>query len=71
MRQNMTIEDVVEMTGFARATIYKYVGLRSFPQPIRLGRAARWREVDIQKWIDVQAREQEKQDRAIAQLAEV
>lgn len=46
------IKDVMERTGLARSTIYKYISLGQFPQPIKLGtRAVAWVESEIDTWI--------------------
>ena len=48
----MSIQEVVEMVGLSRATIYDMVKRNKFPPPYRAGlRAARWRMSDVQKWI--------------------
>lgn len=47
------IKDVMERTGLARSTIYKYISLGQFPQPIKLGtRAVAWVESEINTWIN-------------------
>ncbi|ASK21097.1 helix-turn-helix transcriptional regulator [Halomonas sp. N3-2A] len=47
------IKDVMERTGLARSTIYKYISLGQFPQPIKLGtRAVAWVESEIEAWIN-------------------
>ncbi|WP_252107966.1 MULTISPECIES: AlpA family transcriptional regulator [unclassified Halomonas] len=47
------IKDVMERTGLARSTIYKYISLGRFPQPIKLGtRAVAWVESEIDTWIN-------------------
>ncbi|SNY97901.1 AlpA family transcriptional regulator [Halomonas sp. hl-4] len=47
------IKDVMERTGLARSTIYKYISLGQFPQPIKLGtRAVAWVESEIDVWIN-------------------
>ncbi len=45
-------DKVSQVTGLARATIYKKVADGSFPPPIRLGaRAVGWRKPDIVAWL--------------------
>lgn len=47
------IKDVMERTGLARSTIYKYISLGQFPQPIKLGtRSVAWVESEINTWIN-------------------
>ena len=44
--------EVSQVTGLARATLYKQVTDGSFPQPIRLGeRFVGWRLSDIDAWL--------------------
>ncbi|TMU20378.1 AlpA family transcriptional regulator [Halomonas sp. ATBC28] len=46
------IKDVMDRTGLARSTVYKYINLGQFPQPIKLGtRAVAWVESEIETWI--------------------
>lgn len=48
---------VQELTGLARATIYKAVVQRSFPKPVKLGRASAWPEVEVRAWIEARKAE--------------
>ena len=49
----LRIEEVVEMTGLSRATIYRKMGRGQFPKPLKLGdRAVRWRQSEIEDWLD-------------------
>lgn len=46
------LRDVLESTGLARSTVYRYMEEGSFPQPIALGdRAVGWVESEVQEWI--------------------
>ena len=46
------IKDVMDRTGLARSTVYKYINLGQFPQPIKLGtRAVAWVERQVEAWI--------------------
>lgn len=46
------IKDVMDRTGLARSTIYKYISEGKFPRPIKLGvRAVAWVETEIDGWI--------------------
>ena len=43
---------VIDATGLARSTVYKYVAQGSFPKPIPLGdRCVGWLEGEVQDWI--------------------
>ncbi|GLR34498.1 helix-turn-helix transcriptional regulator [Shewanella decolorationis] len=46
------IKDVIETTGLARSTIYKYVDKGIFPKAVTLGRRSiAWVESEVQEWI--------------------
>lgn len=46
------IKDVMDRTGLARSTVYKYISEGRFPRPIKLGsRAVAWVESEIESWI--------------------
>ena len=52
MNKLLTIKQVCELTGFAKATIYKYINTLNFPKPIKFnGRASRWIEQEIEDWL--------------------
>jgi prophage regulatory protein len=45
------IKDVMDLTGLARSTIYKYMKQGEFPQSVKLGsRAVAWVESEIEDW---------------------
>jgi prophage regulatory protein len=49
----LRLRDVIEMTGLARSTLYKYVDAGTFPKPVPLGgRSVGWVESEIQEWIE-------------------
>lgn len=46
------LKDVIEMTGLARSTIYKYMDAGFFPKTVALGdRAVGWIEGEVQEWV--------------------
>jgi prophage regulatory protein len=46
------LKDVIDTTGLARSTIYKYIGEGFFPKPISLGdRCVGWLESEVHDWI--------------------
>lgn len=46
------LKDVIDTTGLARSTIYKYIDKGIFPKAVTLGgRAVAWVESEIQGWI--------------------
>lgn len=48
----LRLKDVIENTGLARSTIYKYIDAGTFPKPIELGaRSVGWVDSEISDWI--------------------
>lgn len=48
----LRLKDVIEKTGLARSTIYKYVDAGTFPEPIPLGgRSVGWVDSEVHQWI--------------------
>lgn len=46
------IKGVMDRTGLARSTVYKYISEERFPKPIKLGaRAVAWVESEVEAWI--------------------
>lgn len=46
------LKEVIDSTGLARSTIYKYIGDGSFPKPVSLGdRCVGWVESEVHEWI--------------------
>lgn len=46
------LKDVIDTTGLARSTIYKYVDKGIFPKAVKLGsRSVAWVESEVQEWI--------------------
>ncbi|WP_421910558.1 AlpA family transcriptional regulator [Marinobacter sp.] len=48
----LRLRNVMEKTGLARSTIYKYIDAGTFPKPIDLGgRSVGWVDSEIDGWI--------------------
>lgn len=46
------LKQVMECTGLARSTVYKFIAEGDFPKPVKLGvRVAAWVEAEIQEWV--------------------
>lgn len=46
------LKEVIDSTGLARSTIYKYIGEGTFPRPVSLGdRCVGWVESEVHDWI--------------------
>lgn len=55
------LKEVMDSTGLARSTVYKYIGEGSFPKPIGLGdRCVGWLESEVQEWILARIEERDK-----------
>lgn len=45
--------EVEARTGLSRSTLYHWMKLGEFPQPVKLGaRIVAWRESDVAAWLD-------------------
>ena len=48
----MKLKEVMNITGLARATVYKYIANDRFPKSVSLGdRAVAWIEEEVQDWM--------------------
>ncbi|MBW0295951.1 MULTISPECIES: helix-turn-helix transcriptional regulator [Shewanella] len=57
---------VMDYTGLARSTIYKYIAEGTFPKPVSLGsRAAAWVESEVQEWILTRIEERDAQSATV------
>lgn len=46
------LKEVVDSTGLARSTIYKYISENTFPKPVPLGdRCVGWVDSEVRDWI--------------------
>jgi prophage regulatory protein len=52
----ISIKRVMEMTGVARATVYRLMDEDGFPRQTAIRGCARWLESEVQSWIDAQVR---------------
>ena len=48
----LTISEVVNIVGFKKSTIYKFINEKKFPKPIKIGKSSRWKLSDIQQWMN-------------------
>lgn len=48
----LTIKQIQEQIQASRVSIWRWEKEGKFPKHIKLGRSIRWRESDIQAWID-------------------
>jgi prophage regulatory protein len=48
----LRLKEVINKTGLARSTIYKYLDAGTFPKPIPLGgRSVGWLDSEVHQWI--------------------
>ena len=56
-RRVLRLEEVCQMVGLARSTIYAKVSSGGFPHPIRLrSHSVGWRLTDIDEWLEAPER---------------
>lgn len=48
----ITLKEVVEICGFKKSTIYKFIKTRNFPQPLKIGKSSRWKLSKIMEWMN-------------------
>ncbi|MCB4793610.1 AlpA family transcriptional regulator [Pseudomonas sp. NP21570] len=56
------LQQVMEMTGLGRSTIYKYISEKWFPVPVPLGgRSVAWVESEVHEWMIARIEERDRQ----------
>ena len=48
----LTVEQVAQLTTLGVRTVWSLVSEGSFPRPVKIGRATRWRRSQIMAWVD-------------------
>lgn len=43
---------ITEFTGLSDKWFYKLISEGKFPKPIKLGRSSRWKESEVQMWLN-------------------
>ena len=57
MDKLLTCNEVEEILGLGRTTIYEMVGAGRMPAPLKIGkRAIRWDPVELREWLDARPR---------------
>jgi prophage regulatory protein len=54
------IKEVTKLCGLSRASLYRRVEQRQFPQPIKIGALTRWSRNEIVSWIEKLLRDRPK-----------
>ena len=61
------LKQVIDATGLARSTVYKYIAESTFPKPIPLGdRCVGWLESEVHDWILARIEERDLEQSAAA-----
>lgn len=61
------LKEVMQLTGLARSTIYKYLAEGLFPKPVSLGdRCVAWVEKEVHDWILVRIEVRDLAEKAAA-----
>lgn len=47
----LKLPDVCQQVGFGKTAIYAMMKYGNFPEPIKIGPASRWSQMEIQEWI--------------------
>jgi len=55
-RRIIRLPEVRERVGLGKTAIYGRIKDRTFPSPIKLGRASGWIEEEVQQWVELQIR---------------
>lgn len=56
------LKQVMECTGLARSTVYKFIAEGDFPKPVKLGvRVAAWVESEIHDWVNARISQRDSQ----------
>lgn len=48
--RNLTLKQVMEITGFGKTKVYQLVNSGEFPAYRKLGAATRWSEIEVLAW---------------------
>ncbi|WP_371369987.1 helix-turn-helix transcriptional regulator [Pseudomonas sp. QL9] len=48
------LPEVCRQAGFGKSAIYDMITAGTFPEPIKLGFASRWSQLEVQAWIERQ-----------------
>ncbi|OQS41003.1 helix-turn-helix transcriptional regulator [Chromobacterium haemolyticum] len=52
MNSFIRLADVMQMTGLAKSTVYKYIRQGTFPRPVSAAtRASRWVKSEVDSWL--------------------
>ncbi len=48
----LSVAEVMAWLGVSRGTIKNWIEHEAFPEPLRLGKLAKWRRGDVEEWLD-------------------
>ena len=50
----LQLPEVCRQAGFGKTAIYRMMKEGTFPEPIKIGLASRWSQIEVQAWIEKQ-----------------
>lgn len=50
----LKLPEVCHQAGFGKSAIYEMITAGTFPEPVKLGFASRWSQIEVQEWIEKQ-----------------
>lgn len=50
----LQLPEVCRQAGFGKTAIYRMMKEGTFPEPIKIGPASRWSQIEVQAWIEKQ-----------------
>lgn len=45
------LPEVCRQAGFGKSAIYEMIAAGTFPEPVKVGCASRWSQLEVQEWI--------------------
>lgn len=48
----LQLPEVCRQAGFGKTAIYRMMKEGTFPEPIKIGPASRWSQIEVQAWIE-------------------
>ena len=55
----LRLSDVLRFVGLEKSHIYNLISEGNFPRPVKIGRASRWPEREIEAWVSARVAERD------------
>lgn len=65
-KQFIRLNQVINLTGLSRASIYNYIQENRFPKPAKFGKNSLWAYHEIQNWINDRLQERDENTEKLA-----